>query len=234
MDLIKQPEEVFNPADPTVVGKIIARTLLDQPLRPIGKLDEQRFYGSGVYALYYRGDFPAYKPIKGTSVPIYVGKVDPASHNAETPEEQGDKLWQRLVRDHAKNIRNASTTLKIEDFDCRYLVVTSAWQTTAETYLINLFKPIWNKEMKICVGFGKHGDDALTRGNSQSAWDTLHPGRKWATTEEKTSADKIMKAIASHYEKYPPSSITVSPLEHAPVSGDAPAGSTSGPTTPGL
>ena len=48
-------------------------------------------------------------------------------------------------------------------------------------YLIDRFKPIWNNETKVCFGFGKHGDNAATRRNTVSPWDTLHPGRPWAT-----------------------------------------------------
>ena len=33
----------------------------------------------------------------------------------------------------------------------------------------------------MCDGFGKHGDSYSTRPNRRSAWDTLHPGRPWAT-----------------------------------------------------
>ena len=33
------------------------------------------------------------------------------------------------------------------------------------------------------VGFGKHGDSAATRTNTRSPWDTLHPGRPWATSK---------------------------------------------------
>ena len=53
-------------------------------------------------------------------------------------------------------------------------------QNGAENYLIDLFKPIWNSEIGICYGFGKHGDDPGTRKNLRSPWDSLHPGRDWA------------------------------------------------------
>ncbi|MBK8036005.1 MAG: Eco29kI family restriction endonuclease [Verrucomicrobiaceae bacterium] len=91
------------------------------------------------------------------------------------------------------------------DFDCRYLVVRSAWIETAEDLLINWFQPVWNHEMKVCYGFGKHGDSAGTRKNERSPWDTIHPGRPWATTAQNTpnkrSADDILKDIAAHLAK---------------------------------
>jgi len=204
LDPVKQPPCVLDPANPHFVGEVIARTLLDQtgiPLDDIG-----RFYGSGVYAIYYIGDFPAYAAVTGRDTPVYVGKADPADHTAETPEAQGLTLSVRL-REHQKSLRLAENLL-IEDFKCRFLVVKSAWQNTAETYLINTFQPIWNNETKICFGFGKHGDSSKTRKNKRSPWDTLHSGRKWAMTKNtvpnKLSAKQIINQILAHYAKNPP------------------------------
>ena len=62
--------------------------------------------------------------------------------------------------------------------------------------------------MRICYGFGKHGDAAKTRANRRSPWDTLHPGRKWATTAHNVPNDKsvnqILSEIAEHFVKFPP------------------------------
>ena len=204
LDPVSHPKFIFDPSHPQIIGELIARTLLLQPTVPLGTIT--KFYGSGVYALYYRGDFAAYQPIRATDNPIYVGKADPASLRAETAEEQGGGLSTRLL-DHKRSI-SAATNLRLEDFDCRYLVVKSAWQETAEDYLIALFKPIWNNETGICHGFGKHGDAAKTRANRRSPWDTLHPGRKWATTGDNVPNEKsikhILAEIAAHFEKNPP------------------------------
>ena len=204
LDPIKLPPHVLDPSDPEVVGKLIAETLLVQERHALGEVP--KFYGSGVYAIYYSGDFDAYTPIKGTDTPIYVGKADPASHGAINPIQQGTKLWSRL-HDHRRSISSAEN-LDLADFDCRYLVVKSAWQGTAETYLIERFLPIWNNETKICYGFGKHGDDPGTRSNTRSPWDTLHPGRVWATKEGNRSYQlslvEIKNQIAEHFKKRPP------------------------------
>ena len=204
IDPIKQPPFVFDPTAPQVIGELIAHTLLVQPIQLMS--DVEQFYGSGVYAIYYGGDFPAYQPIKNTDNPIYVGKADPEELHAKSVEEQGRGLAGRL-KTHRSTISQASN-LNLAHFSCRFLVVKSAWQETAENYLINRFKPIWNKEMNICQGFGKHGDKASTRSNKRSAWDTLHPGRAWATEDgniaNKRSADEIIQRISEHFEKYPP------------------------------
>ena len=204
MDPVRLPANILDPSDPETMGTLIANTLLAQPRKPLK--DVARFYGSGVYALYYRGDFDAYRPIAGTETPIYVGKADPAEHGADSVVEQGERLSGRL-RDHQRSIA-AAENLRIEEFDCRYLVVKSAWQNTAETYLIDMFKPVWNNEVGICYGFGKHGDSSDTRKNTRSPWDTLHPGRPWALTKNTVanplSADEIKAKIRQHLKKYPP------------------------------
>lgn len=135
-----------------------------------------------------------------------VSKADPEALHALTPQEQGTPLFTRL-KDHNRTIGSAEN-LTLEDFDCRYLVVRSAWVETAEDLLIDWFRPVWNKEMKVCQGFGKHGDSAETRANKRSAWDTLHAGRAWATAEDNTPGKKtvaeIRAEIAGHYAKFPP------------------------------
>src|SRR4051812_20135980 len=70
LDPVQVPRVVFDPANPEVVGKLIGDTMLEQPRGLLGSIP--RFYGSGVYAIYYNGDFPAYLPIRGTDTPIYV------------------------------------------------------------------------------------------------------------------------------------------------------------------
>jgi hypothetical protein len=202
LDAVALPELVFDPTAPKIVGRLVAETLLLQPRRSLKDMADARFYGAGVYAIYYRGDFDAYRPVSGKEYPLYVGKADPAELHATGPREQGEKLSTRL-RDHARSIRG-TTNLRVEDFDCRYLVVRSAWVETAEDHLIEHFKPVWNKEMKVCYGFGKHGDDPETRGNKRSPWDTIHPGREWATREGNApsakSIEEIKTAILTHFK----------------------------------
>ena len=199
VDLIRQPDSVFDPSEPKVVGRFVALAMVAQTRQALASLD--KFYGAGVYAIYYTGDLPTYERIKNTETPIYVGKADPEVGNARTPMEQGTRLTNRL-NDHKKNI-NKANNLDIHDFEYRSLVVQSGWQTAAESYLIHLFKPIWNKETKIIYGLGKHGDSASTRSNKRSPWDTLHPAREWAAdaslVDAKTPED-IDKELDAHFQ----------------------------------
>lgn len=187
VDPVKLPSSIFDPSEPKLVGSFTALAMVAQPELPLGSIE--RFYGSGIYALYYKGDFPLYSPIKDMQSPIYVGKADPASGSAKTPVQQGVRLASRLG-DHRRNIVKADN-LDIDDFTCRALVVQSGWQAAAESYLIQLFKPIWNKEIGLIYGFGKHGDAASTRANKRSPWDTLHQGRSWAGADELTDAKSL-------------------------------------------
>ncbi len=119
LDPVKQPPVIFDPTDPEVIGELIAHTLIVQPVHPMASVDQ--FYGSGVYAIYYNGDFEAYAPLKNTENPIYVGKADPGELHAKTVEEQGTALSGRL-RHHRGTIESA-INLKVEHFTCRFLVV---------------------------------------------------------------------------------------------------------------
>jgi Eco29kI restriction endonuclease len=81
------------------------------------------------------------------------------------------------------------------------LVVQSGYETAAEDYLIELFRPIWNAETNLVYGLGKHGDAATTRANKRSPWDTLHPGRAWAapTTEDARTEPQIRADLKTHF-----------------------------------
>lgn len=204
LDGIKQPEHIFDQSNPYYMGRFTAAALLIQPRHPLAEVE--RFYGAGVYALYYNGNFFAYEKISGKETPLYAGKADPKVSHAENPTEQGDSLSRR-INEHRKSIQLVSGEggISLEDFEVRYLVTASGFQVTAENFLINYFKPIWNKETKICFGIGKHGDDANTRKNKKSPWDTLHPGRKWAlASEELKTPEEIAADISDHLDAFPP------------------------------
>jgi hypothetical protein len=203
LDPIRQPAAVFDPSNPKVVGRFVSLALVAQPRHPLGEI--ARFYGSGVYAIYYNGPFKLYAPISGTENPIYVGQAAPAVNNARTPMEQGDRLCRRL-EDHRKSVGRAVSTLDTAHFEFRSLVVQSGWETAAEDYLIHLFHPIWNSETNILYGLGKHGDSAETRANKRSPWDTLHPGRPWAGHGKLADAKpttQIASELARHFKAHP-------------------------------
>ncbi|MEN5033686.1 Eco29kI family restriction endonuclease [Pseudomonas sp. TWI929] len=202
-DPILRPASIFDPSAPQTAGRIVALTLVSQELHDLASVPN--FYGAGVYAIYYKGKFEPYAKLVDSDHPIYVGKADPATPSAKDAIAQGTKLSIRMY-EHAKSIKKANTTLDINDFKCRFLVVQSGFQKAAEDYLINLFKPIWNSETKICFGLGKHGDSSETRDNKRSPWDTMHPGRSWAdkSTKDQKSITQIIAEVDRHLSLNPP------------------------------
>jgi hypothetical protein len=195
------PLFVYDPAEFKIAAHLVALTLLAQKPNPLSSIGNE--YGAGVYALFYKGDLPCYAPIKGEKFPIYVGSAVPESPYGKTPEEQGTMLAKRL-REHFKTIRiveQGGGNLKVSEFVYKHLCVRSGWELAVEQYLIRYFKPVWNKETKICQGFGKHGDSPQTRANKRSQWDTLHWGRKWAIS--KGNVDNVpSKAIEDSIKKF--------------------------------
>jgi len=189
---------------PDALSRFFAFNFVESETQPLENLSSERFFGSGVYAIYYAGnDIPPYQPISGTETPIYVGKAVPSNRTAETAFDQGPVLWKRL-REHRKSIDSGG--LKAADFRYRRAIIQSGMEGAVEDFMIRLFKPIWNKEFKICYGIGKHGDSAQTRGNKRSPWDTMHPGRAWAaaTVEDQASQESIVLRIDEHFKKHRP------------------------------
>lgn len=185
------------------IAKFFAFSFTNQDKHPLDTLADSPFFGSGVYAIYYHGrNEAAYRPLSGGETPIYVGKADPKNPQAETVEEQGQSLYLRL-KEHVKSI--AKTDLSLSDFRYRASPIQTGMQAAVEDFMIRLFRPIWNKEVKICFGIGKHGDSATTRRNKRSPWDTMHPGRKWAagTESDQLSRKEIGKRIAEHFKRHP-------------------------------
>lgn len=115
-------KEVFNPLDKTNLAESVKDHLLR---RALVKLPPERFLGAGIYAIYYTGDFPAYKKIAKHSpsdekaIPIYVGKAVPAGSRKggySLGADPGDVLYRRLS-EHATSI-DESNNLKLADFKC--------------------------------------------------------------------------------------------------------------------
>jgi hypothetical protein len=213
-DPVRMPRATFDPADPKVIGRMVSIALTAQPLIPLA--DVRPAYGSGVYAIYYRGDHPLYAGTSGSETPIYVGKADPANDDASTTREQGAKLTARLL-EHAGTIGTAEayadrlpahlSPIRLADFQCRRLVCATNAQLVAEKHLIRTFWPIWNAETKACWGMSKHGVAASTRANKRSPWDVVHPGRALALDErlvDSLSPTEIESRIESTLQRVPP------------------------------
>lgn len=173
----------FNPLDKKNLGASVAEALVSQPVHPLG--DVPSFFGSGIYAIYYHGPHPAYQVLSALNsktdspvIPIYVGKAVPqgARKGKVMPDATRSKALFSRLKEHAESILS-TTTLRIEDFSCRYLVVDEIWIPLGESLMITKFSPLWNL---LVEGFGNHDPGAGRYNGLCPRWDTLHPGRAWA------------------------------------------------------
>lgn len=172
----------FNPLSKTQLGRSVADALLAETMHPLPP--KTRFEGAGVYAIYYEGKLPIYRPLiannknSETPAPIYVGKAIPSGGRKGGIDFEaaiGNSLYNRLS-EHADSIEKASN-LQAGDFRCRFLVVDDIWIPLAESMLIDRFQPLWNLEID---GFGNHDPGSGRHRQKKSPWDVVHPGREWA------------------------------------------------------
>ncbi len=198
----------FNPLDKRHLGESVCQAMLRQPVIPMADLPS--FEGAGIYAIYYRGDFPAYEAIarknKGQNfiVPIYVGKAIPkgARKGGDLEASPGTVLFNRLTQ-HKRSIGEASN-LDIADFRCRYLIVDDIWIPLGESLLIAKFDPLWNK---LIDGFGNHDPGKGRHAGLRPRWDVLHPGRPWADRcqPREETAEQIIGEARDYLRNNPPS-----------------------------
>jgi hypothetical protein len=168
--------EPYNPLDKLNLGRSVVDALLESDLHSIRQLPT--IVGAGIYALYYAGDFPAYSPIVGETVPIYIGKAVPTGARkgaSLVSSGRGRALAGRLAQ-HRDSIE-AAGNLSVDDFAIRYLTVDDIWIPLAEALLISMFSPVWNL---VIEGFGNHDPGAGRYQGLRPMWDVVHPGRAWA------------------------------------------------------
>ena len=207
-------ETVYNPLDKIHLGESVANAILQREVEPLPPAEP--FLGAGVYAIYYSGDFPAYQMIAEKNrdgafqQPIYVGKAVPAGARrgglglGATP---GRALYARL-NEHAESIEQAEN-LSVADFNCRYMVVDDIWIPLAESLLIEMFSPLWNRKID---GFGNHDPGRGRYNQLRSLWDVIHPGRPWAARLQPPSADEqIVREGAAEFLTLTKAKIMVQP-----------------------
>jgi hypothetical protein len=142
-----------------------------------------RFVGTGVYGLYYLGDFELYAKIANLNretltQPIYVGKAVPSGwRTARVAASEVPVLYQRL-REHARSIQQVRN-LRLGDFRCQFMILRGLegdLVVPVEAELIRRYRPLWNSAVD---GFGNHNPGKGRYNQAKSEWDVLHPGRPW-------------------------------------------------------
>lgn len=197
---------VFNPLDKRHLAESVVQALLQQPAFCMAELPS--FDGAGIYAVYYRGDFPAYEEIARNNkvhfvAPIYVGKAVPKGtrKGGDLEANAGRVLFSRIMQ-HKRSLEEASN-LDVADFWCRYLVVDDVWIPLGEALLIAKFNPLWNK---LIDGFGNHDPGKGRHAGLRPRWDVLHPGRAWADKcqPRKETSEQIVREVQEHLRSNPP------------------------------
>lgn len=180
------------------LAESIIQQLISKPPVPLDRI--KKFQGAGIYALYYTGNFYAYEVVRernindSWSLPIYVGKASRKGGRQGIAEGQavmGNEIYSRL-RQHTRSL-NAAENLETADFYARWLVVDDIWIALGESALIRETRPVWNAKVD---GFGNNAPGRGRKEGLASSWDTLHPGRPWAT-ELKQRGSTVEKLIAA-------------------------------------
>ncbi|WP_087750585.1 Eco29kI family restriction endonuclease [Paraburkholderia caledonica] len=185
MPMQSTPFDVVRCSDPLYldgISRSISYALTTSPQIPLFGM--KPFDGNGLYAIHYHGNKQLYDSVDVDyeqdalrENPIYVGKAVSA---LDAPLNfrsafYSSALYRRLMG-HAHSIE-AATNLNLDDFSCQYVVMADVWAMLAEPYLRSVFNPLWNKSIQ---GFALHDPGAGRYSGRKSAWDILHPGRKWA------------------------------------------------------
>nr|WP_152665884.1 Eco29kI family restriction endonuclease [Mycobacterium sp. UM_NZ2] len=191
----------FNPLDMENLAQSIV-TRIEQ-MEPVPLDDVPAFRGAGVYAIYYSGEFGPYAQLTAVNKnppghPIYVGKAVPAGgrRGLEAVEHTNTTALVSRVRQHANSVR-AVENLDIAFFTVRWLVVEDIWIPLGESAMIRRYRPVWNA---LLDGFGNHDPGRGRIHGVRSMWDTLHPGRPWATKypERDDTATEISRDVAQY------------------------------------
>ena len=183
---------------PNNIVEILVREFASRSLNELPPTEHVGF-GPGVYGLYYNGDFGSYRDLKNEKIPIYVGKaVVPGGRKGAGSAEYEKNFVIRRLQEHSKTIKVAPN-LNLKDFDCRWLLITPHFVNAAESILIDHYNPIWNC---LISGFGIHTPGSGRNKQARSDWDTLHPGRAFASgLPSGNSAASINKRIREHIAK---------------------------------
>lgn len=200
----------FNPEDHIFRSPQLA-DLLKDAIRffngtPVYELPPpEKFIGSGIYAIYYTGQFEHYKAISGINrlaynLPIYVGKAIPTGGRKGMGGKETSSLFSRL-REHAKSIQDAEN-LALEDFQCRFVIIPhdeNALIPPIESAIIKEYNPLWNAWVD---GFGNHDPGGGRYDQARSQWDVIHRGRKWAEKLKGVKGENDPNSIVQNVEKY--------------------------------
>lgn len=160
------------------------------------------FEGAGVYAIYLSDSTNSvYENIISSIEPIYVGKAVPEGWRQGRLSKPITKKLKSRLGEHKRSID--AVGLNSKNFVCRFAILENAGLdliSALESALIRKFTPLWNSYID---GFGNHDPGKGRYEQAPSEWDTLHPGRVWATrlTGEVPSLGNIRLKLEEYRKK---------------------------------
>jgi hypothetical protein len=185
----------FDPLSTGQIANTICATFERQPL--VSMVSEiARFDGSGLYALYYRGDSEdLYRELATLQIPVYAGQA--LSSNTAT----GLRVRERFplhgrLRQHRTSITDGG--LPIAEFRFRALLLPDVHADLGENALRVGYQPVWNS---ILTGFGSNEQGPTTRQSKKTKWDTVHPGRRRSHGGEIYDPDVLNANVKAHIER---------------------------------
>ncbi|MFM9596235.1 Eco29kI family restriction endonuclease [Streptomyces scabiei] len=191
---------LFNPLRRENLERAVQWALESAPPVPLTQIPAAP--ADGLYALYYTGRHPLYRPVSSPActVPVYVGKARPSGDFRDRPSSRPSGAINRRLKEHRSSLDQVND-LDAQDFQVRYLPVEEIWMSGAERLVIGDHRPVW---IVVADGFGNHYPGASRRAMSpRSLWDELHPGRSWATEQRpaKLSRADVRRAVRQHFAR---------------------------------
>jgi hypothetical protein len=195
----------FNPLDTEALTRAFIAELTTRDCVPLPKVRRENVSGTGLYALYYSGDFDIYQPISldGCGWPIYLGSALPRGGRTGEVRELSpgamQPLYDRLGR-HFKSVMYAEN-LEEDRFSARWLAVDEPFIILGEILLLRWYRPLWNAKVS---GFGSKVVGGQRTTGRRSRWDTLHPGRSGTGQREGRDVEVIRAEVRDHLANFPP------------------------------
>jgi hypothetical protein len=198
-------ERIYNPLDKDHLAENIVREFFKRKLHPLPPAES--FAGAGIYALYYRGNYPLYRKISQSlksflsaepassaeqPKPIYIGKSDPpgrrkGSFEEEPTEEGEDEALEVLttVPTHRKlheRLGQHATSISMAKKNLKLDDFLCRYMLVDEIWVaLGEARLVdWFKPVwnVMIDGFGSKVEGIGRADSARSVWDILHPGRK--------------------------------------------------------
>ena len=197
-------ERAYNPLDKGHLAESIVREFLKRPLQPLPP--EKPFTGAGIYALYYKGDFPLYhevaksfqefaaKTTQKQPAPIYIGKSDPpgsrkgliadAIDEGEDDEKEASEVLASKPK-HRKlfsRLRQHAKSISAAKATLDLKDFECRYMLVDEVWVaLGEARLLWWYQPVWNVlgeGLGSNVEGGGRDTTARSVWDILHPGRK--------------------------------------------------------